>query len=190
MYLFLVPLLIGFFFNWASAFTGFYVRWLGETSGQAVSFLLRNILGIPVWAAGLVMACRISTAPLFPASAFAAVLGWLLIGAGALLILWALALLGWRSFRPTSSDTLISRGIYRRIRHPIHSGVLLELFGLALLFPTAPVMLACLLGYAYVVIQSRLEEADLISRMPAYRDYMERVPRFLPRIGNHPSARE
>lgn len=32
------------------------------------------------------------------------------------------------------------------------------------------------------MVQTRLEEIDLLQRMPNYRDYMNAVPRFLPRL--------
>lgn len=189
MYLFLVPLLIGFFFNWASAFTGFFARRLGESGGRWTCFILRNILGIPVWTIGLVLAFSQSAPEILPASPILVFLGWMTIAAGSILILWALSLLGWRAVRPTVGDTLVSGGPYSRIRHPIHSGVLLEFLGLILVRPALPVVLACVLGCLYIYVQSRLEEIDLLSRMPAYREYMERLPRFFPRAGRNPSGR-
>lgn len=48
--------------------------------------------------------------------------------------------------------------------------------------PTSTVVLACALGFAWLIIQARLEEVDLLQRLPAYREYMEQVPRFLPRL--------
>lgn len=56
MYRFLIPLLIGFAFNWASAFTDFYSKRWGQRAGRLSSFVLRNILGIPVWVYGLALA--------------------------------------------------------------------------------------------------------------------------------------
>jgi protein-S-isoprenylcysteine O-methyltransferase Ste14 len=189
MYLFLLPLLTGFLFNWTSAFTGFFSRHFGESKGRWITFILRNILGIPVWSIGLVLAYREPSTALLPASAILEISGWVLIAAGSILILWAVWLLGWRAFRPTTQDTLVSGGPYSRIRHPIHTGVLLEFLGLILVRSTLPGILACSLGCLYVYIQSRLEEFDLLSRMPSYREYMERLPRFVPRIGSKPAGR-
>jgi protein-S-isoprenylcysteine O-methyltransferase Ste14 len=182
VYLFLFPLLAGFLFNWASAPTAFYIRRLGETRGRALTFLFRNILGIPVWAAGLALACRVDVPALWPDTVLPVAAGWVLICAGGLLILQALRFLGWRSVRPTSQDSLVQSGSYRWVRHPIHAGVLLEFLGVILLFRTAPVLAACLLGSLYVVVQTKLEEADLLARIPDYRQYMQSVPRFLPRF--------
>jgi protein-S-isoprenylcysteine O-methyltransferase Ste14 len=43
-------------------------------------------------------------------------------------------------------------------------------------------LVACSLGWIWVLIQARLEEADLLQRLPAYRQYMQGVPRFVPRL--------
>jgi len=182
MYLFLIPLLTGFLFNWASAFTEFYSRRFGERGGRLVNFITRNILGIPVWVVGLIMAFRESAPTLFRPGIATNVLGWLLVAVGPIPIILGLWMLGWRSFRPAKGDSLVSRGIYRFVRHPIYSGVLLEFLGGALLHPTWPAMLACALGSGYVYIQARLEEWDLVRRVPGYSEFMNRVPRFFPRI--------
>jgi len=48
MFWFLALLLIGFFFIWASAPTRPNTLRFGEHHGRALTFLFRNILGIPV----------------------------------------------------------------------------------------------------------------------------------------------
>jgi protein-S-isoprenylcysteine O-methyltransferase Ste14 len=182
MFYFLLPLFIGFAFNWASAFTHFYsLRW-GQRAGQLASFVLRNILGIPVWVYGLALAARSSATPFFNASLVTQVLGWLLLVAGTIPMIWGLHSLGLRSFRPTWRDTLVSSGIFRHIRHPIYSGLLIDFVALILLRPTKPALVACVLGWVYVYVQARLEEIDLLQRISGYREYMLRVPRFFPRF--------
>jgi len=56
------------------------------------------------------------------------------------------------------------------------------LLGAMLLKPTSIFPLASALGVVWLFIQARLEEIDLLQRMPEYREYMKKVPRFLPRI--------
>jgi len=182
MYLFLIPLLGGFAFNWASAFTDFYSRRFGDRSGRLISFITRNILGIPVWVVGLILAFRASTSLLFVPDLIINILGWLLIAAGTIPMIWALAFLRRRAYSPSVQDTLVSSGIYKHIRHPIYSGALLEFLGGALLHPMIPAVLACALGWGYVYIQARFEELDLVRRIPGYREYMKQVPRFFPRL--------
>ena len=54
--------------------------------------------------------------------------------------------------------------------------------GLALLRPSAPWLLACALCCVFFALQGRLEEIDLLQRMPAYRAYRQQVPALLPRM--------
>jgi protein-S-isoprenylcysteine O-methyltransferase Ste14 len=46
--------------------------------------------------------------------------------------------------------------------------------------PRRGVALACALGILWAFLQARLEEVDLLQRMPAYREYLSRVPTFMP----------
>lgn len=54
------------------------------------------------------------------------------------------------------------------MRHPIDAGLLLGFVGLALLRPTLTTVLACALGIVCLMVQARLEEVDLVQRVPAY----------------------
>jgi protein-S-isoprenylcysteine O-methyltransferase Ste14 len=83
---------------------------------------------------------------------------------------------------PSARDTLIQTGMYAHVRHPIHTGTFLEFAGLFLLIPTQTVALACALGIVWLLVQTKFEEFDLLQRLPAYHEYMRRVPRFLPRV--------
>lgn len=77
------------------------------------------------------------------------------------------------------------QGIYAYIRHPLYSGMILELTGLFLYIPSLTVLVACVLGLLWVMIQARLEEMDLVQRKPAYQEYMQQVPRFVPLFKRH-----
>jgi protein-S-isoprenylcysteine O-methyltransferase Ste14 len=188
MYVFLIPLLLGFALNSASTFTAAYSRRWGERRGQLASVLLRDVFGMPVWAVGLALAMRTPSPMLFTSGPVTEALGWLLTAAGSCVILWALLPLGWRAVMPSVRDTLVIRGLYAHVRHPLYCGVLLEFVGLALLNPTQAVVLACALGIGWIVLQARLEELDLLQRMPAYREYMERVPRFVPHLSRRKAS--
>ncbi len=181
MRLALVLLLAGFACNAASAFTTAYSRRWGERRGQLVTGVLRNVLGIPVWVAGLVLAVGAPSRALFARGAAGVALGWLLLLGGSALQLWALAAIRTRAALPTTRDVLVERGPYAGLRHPIYAGLLLEFAGIVLEHPTRAVALACALGGLWAGLQARLEELDLVQRLPAYRDYMARVPRFVPR---------
>jgi len=182
MYLFLILLLPGFALMGASAFTAAWSRRWDERGGQLATNLLRNVLGIPLFMLGLVLAWRADGAWLFEADAAARALGWLLIAAGAVPVLVGHWQLGLRTHLPAAGDALMEGGLYAQVRHPIYAGGLVVFAGLAMLRPSAPWLLACALSSCFFGIQARLEEIDLLQRMPAYQDYRERVPGWLPRL--------
>jgi protein-S-isoprenylcysteine O-methyltransferase Ste14 len=182
MFLFLVPLLTGFFFNCASAFTSYYSKLLGERWGRITCVVLRDVLGIPVWVIGYVMAVRTPSAYLYNPTFLASVMAWLLILAGGVVIVLGLKALKWRAAAPSAQDRLVTHGIYSQIRHPLYSGMILELSGLVLYIPSITVVVACVLGLLWVMIEARLEEMDLVQRLPAYQEYMGEVPRFVPKF--------
>jgi protein-S-isoprenylcysteine O-methyltransferase Ste14 len=59
--------------------------------------------------------------------------------------------------------------------------MMLELPGLVLYIPSITVLVASVLGLLWVMIQTRLEEMDLVQRLPAYHEYMQQVPCYIPR---------
>jgi len=182
MYWFLIPLLFGFVLAGASAFTAAWsLRW-GERGGRLATNLLRNMLGIPLYMVGLVLAWRTDAALLFDQSADNLALGWFLIVAGGIPVMVGHWQLGLRTHMPSAGDALMDRGLYAWVRHPIYAGGLSVFAGLALLRPSAPWLLACALSVVFFVTQAWLEEIDLLQRMPAYRAYRERVPGWLPRM--------
>lgn len=185
MFLFLIPLLVGFLFNSASAFTTYYSKRFGKRGGRLIVILLRDVLGIPVWAIGYILAARSASPLLFNPILISSTLGWFSILAGGVIILISRQALGWRALAPSVTDTLVEHGIYTHVRHPVYSGMFLELCGVYLIIPTLTVFVACLLGVIWVIIQARLEELDLVERLPVYKEYMQRVPRFIPRLRLH-----
>ena len=182
MFFFLIPLILGFVLAGASAFTAAYSRWWGEAGGRIATSILRNFLGIPLWLLGFLLAWIQPAAPFFSPSGMSFVLGWSLILAGSVPVLWGHVQLGWRTHMPSVRDTLVRNGLYAYVRHPIYSGGLLIFTGLALLKPTLTVALASGLAGVFFVVQARLEEIDLVQRLPQYREYMKQVPRFFPRL--------
>ena len=180
MFIFLIPLLTGFAITSLSTYTTFISTRFGDRKGKLIGIILRDVLGMPTWIIGYALAIYNNSPILFIPTALTSALVWLLIVVGALVVLGAVISIRWKSVAPSMKDTLVEKGLYRYVRHPVYSGVLLELVGLSIWIPTIPVMVACLLGILWIIIQARLEELDLIQRIPAYKDYMQRVPRFIP----------
>ena len=182
MYLFLIPLLLGFALGGASAFTATYCRWRGERGGAVVTSVLRNFLGIPLWLVGYILAWVQPASLLFIPDVLTKTLSWVIIFAGTILVSWGHLLLGWRAHFPSMQDSLVRHSMYAHIRHPIYAGVFLILIGFTLLNPTLPVALASAVAIGFFILMAHLEELDLMQRLPEYQGYMKEVPRFVPRI--------
>lgn len=178
---FFLPLIVGFSCNLASAFTTAFARRWGEKRGSLLSVLLRDVFGIPIWVTGFVLASRSPSPALLISTPLIKVCGYLLIVGGSILIVIALATIRRRAAQPSVRDALAHTGLYALMRHPIHTGTMLEFVGLLLVLPTLAMAACCVLGLSWVVLQTHLEEIDLLQRMPSYRDYMKTIPRFFPK---------
>ena len=124
-----------------------------------------------------------STGLLYNDSLLSGICGWLLVSAGTIIIIIALLTIRTKAAAPAAGDTLVSRGIYSIVRHPIHSGTFLEFIGLFILWPSLQTGIAAALGITWIFVQTKFEERDLMARIPGYRDYMKAVPRFIPGFG-------
>ena len=120
----------------------------------------------------------------WPVPAWLAAAGSTAVVAGGAILLLAALNLG-RSLTPLPTPAprgaLRTGGLYRFVRHPIYSGLLLLLFGSAAGSGSA-VRLAvagALLGL--LTRKARWEEDMLRRRYPGYDDYARRTPRFVPR---------
>jgi protein-S-isoprenylcysteine O-methyltransferase Ste14 len=182
MYFFLIPLVAGFVSNIASAFTTAYSKKWGKQTGTFLTIILRDILGIPVWAIGFVLAIREPSALLYDSSLLSQIFGWLIITAGSIIIIIALLTLRLKAAAPSTEDKLVDTAIYSIVRHPIHTGTALEFVGLFVLWPTLIVGISVIIGFVWIYLQTSLEERDLIRRIPEYRKYMFKVPGFFPKI--------
>lgn len=182
MFLFLIPLTAGLAFVGASAFTAGYSRWLGERGGQLITAVLRNILGIPLGLMGGFWAWAIPAPWAFPPHPVFTVLGWALTFGGVILFMIGHRDIGKPSGLPSVRDNLVRHGLYAYVRHPIYAGSLVMLPGLVLIRPSITVLVASAVAFAWLLVQARLEEIDLLQRLPEYREYMREVPRFIPRL--------
>ncbi len=74
---------------------------------------------------------------------------------------------------------VVSRGIYRFIRHPIYAGDTLLLLGFELAL-NCWLVLGIAVLIPIIVWRALAEERMLSERLPAYRDYCARTKRFVP----------
>jgi protein-S-isoprenylcysteine O-methyltransferase Ste14 len=82
---------------------------------------------------------------------------------------------------PLPDGRLVTRGIYRVVRHPIYLGVSTLLAGYGMLrggWWSGAIVFA--VAVAYFEGKARVEERWLMQRMPEYAAYRARVPRILP----------
>ena len=112
--------------------------------------------------------------------------GWILFALGLAIFFFALASLGQRNFTilpdPRAGNTLSQRGIYRLLRHPMYTAVLL--CGSAVSFGApSPWRWAALVVCALVlVVKVRYEERLLTIAHPEYPKLMKGVSRLIPWI--------
>jgi len=172
----------GFALVGASAFTAYYSKLWGEKGGQIATIILRNLLGIPSWFTGFVLAWLAPSPFLFDSNITFKLMGVFLIIIGSIPFILGHIELGWRTHMPSVKDTLVRHGLYAYVRHPIYAGGFLIIIGIGLFKPTLVFVIACVLGIIWLDVQARLEEIDLLQRMPDYKEYMKQVPRFIPRI--------
>ena len=114
--------------------------------------------------------------------------------AGGVLMLAALvvALSGFRALgrnlspgpRPMHDHSLVTHGIYRRIRHPLYTSLLLLSIGWAIFTHSWLACGATLVLLAFLHMKARVEEKHLESIYPQYRKYAARTGFFLPRLWN------
>jgi protein-S-isoprenylcysteine O-methyltransferase Ste14 len=100
--------------------------------------------------------------------------------------LWCYAAMGntWRiGINRKEKTTLVERGPYRRIRHPIYAFQLVMLAGAALLLPTMVSLAILALHLICALIKAKDEEHYLKTvHGQTYVDYMLRTGRLLPRL--------
>jgi protein-S-isoprenylcysteine O-methyltransferase Ste14 len=103
----------------------------------------------------------------------------------ALFLLWlslrpidVAAFLGLRPFT-NDIEPFIERGIYRYLRHPMYSSVILLLAANPdQSYNSATLLITVTL---YFIIGARFEEQRLLANHPDYAEYRQRVPAFIPR---------
>jgi protein-S-isoprenylcysteine O-methyltransferase Ste14 len=180
-FLFLIPLIAGFASNLSSAFTFYYSNRWGARAGTFITIILRDVLGIPVWVAGFVLALKEPSGMLYKPVMILNICALILITVGCLIIISALVRLRVKAAAPATSDKLTRNGIYSIIRHPIHVGTGLQFAGLFIIWPSVNVTISVILGFIWLILQSKFEEKDLVKRIPDYKEYMKEVPGFFPK---------
>ena len=115
-------------------------------------------------------------------------LRWMGVGlavAGSALIVWAFRNRG-KNLTDTvvtrREHTLVTTGPYRYVRHPFYIAVALSMLGNALAAANWFLLIGGAVVFTLLAIRTRIEEEQLAARFgDAYRAYLGRTGRFLPR---------
>jgi protein-S-isoprenylcysteine O-methyltransferase Ste14 len=122
--------------------------------------------------------------PFVPASPGVAYIGLVFTFIGISFAIWARLLLGgnWSgSVTVKENHTLVKRGPYASVRHPIYSGFLLAVLGTAIAFRELRGLVAIALVFVLVATKARIEEKFMIERFGTeYREYGRRVKALIP----------
>ncbi len=83
---------------------------------------------------------------------------------------------------PTRSGQLTTSGLYRLVRHPIYTGVLLTVTGITLRSGNWVHVAIAVATYIYFDRKAAWEEHRLQERYPGYRSYAARTGKFIPGV--------
>ena len=82
-----------------------------------------------------------------------------------------------------AKNKLVTKGIYKYVRHPLYTGTILVTAGCFLNLPTLSVLVFLILTFIYIEIGSRLEEQKLKEEFGnEYIEYCKTVKRYFPFI--------
>lgn len=148
----------------------------------------RSMIGwmfVGVQAVLLVTLVLLPTGDRWPTPAALIVFGGVLIGLGLVGVAIAALRLG-PSLTPTPVPTeagaLVTGGLYRFVRHPIYTGVLLIVAGLIIRSGSLLTLIVGLVTIWFFNVKAQWEEAQLSERYPDYQTYAAVTPRFIPRL--------
>ena len=81
---------------------------------------------------------------------------------------------------PKADGKLSTRGLYRYVRHPMYTSVLLLVLGIALKSGNGIKYLLVIALYLLFFMKSTYEEMHLRKKYPEYAEYSAQIPRFVP----------
>lgn len=83
--------------------------------------------------------------------------------------------------KDTGEGKLVTTGIYSYMRHPQYTGFILMTLGLLVHWATIPLLVMWPLLIIQYIRLAKKEEQEMITQFgDEYREYMEKVPRFIP----------
>ncbi|MCM8567986.1 isoprenylcysteine carboxylmethyltransferase family protein [Gramella jeungdoensis] len=83
---------------------------------------------------------------------------------------------------PRKNSQLVKNGLYKYVRHPIYSGILIALTGFAIYTSSGYRVMLTIVLYILFDIKSNYEEKLLTKRYKDYKEYRRKTGRFFPRF--------
>ena len=141
-----------------------------------------------------ILALMVLNAPHWVENAFGAqeLLSWLLLFVSIVLVVWSVILLrrlgrprptaeGSPVFEWENTETLVTTGIFRYIRHPMYSSLLFLAWGALLKSVSIMTVVLAVIATLAIAATAKAEEAENVAQFgQEYRDYMMRTRRFVP----------
>lgn len=84
--------------------------------------------------------------------------------------------------KPLATGTLVTRGMYAIVRHPIYTGLLLGCVGLTLFSQSPIALLATITLSIWLNFKANFEETWLQRQYAEYADYRRHTKKFIPFI--------
>lgn len=88
---------------------------------------------------------------------------------------------------PRAGGELVTDGLYRWVRHPIYTGVIVIVVGLVAPSGRWLTLAIGCVTVAFFFVKSTWEEQRLADHYPDYVEYQRSTPRFVPRLRDWPS---
>ena len=111
------------------------------------------------------------------------------INMGCAVIAMTLIISGWKNIyrkywsKERGNGSLVKKGVYRYIRHPQYTGLLLLSFGMMIEWVTLPLLILYPIMIGMYVRLAKKEEQDMLLEFgDEYREYMKETKMFLPFI--------
>ncbi|MEG4506863.1 isoprenylcysteine carboxylmethyltransferase family protein [Microcoleus sp. F6_B4] len=83
---------------------------------------------------------------------------------------------------PIENGELVQTGIYRIVRHPLYSGLILAALGWTIFQLSISHLIASAILIIFFDIKANREETWLLEKYPDYSDYRQRVKKLIPGI--------
>mgnify|MGYP002795016712 CR=1 FL=1 len=83
---------------------------------------------------------------------------------------------------PKKNSELITSGLFRYVRHPIYTGIILSTFSLSIFLGSSWKLGVSILLMILFYLKSIYEEQKLAEKYPGYHFYRENTGRFLPKM--------